>query len=68
MAGRKKGRGGYREGAGRKPLTGRTRRNRVVTLLDETEYRALLEYAEEKGLPVSTAAYKILARFLRRRR
>jgi len=55
-------------GAGRKPLTGETRRNRVVAFLSDREYRALKRFARERDLPIGTAVYEVLARFLRRRK
>ena len=55
-------------GAGRKPLTGETRRNRVVAFLSDREYRTLKRFAREGDLPVGTAVYEILSRFLRRRK
>lgn len=65
---RKKKHGGRRPGAGRKPITGEVRENRVVAFLDDGELRRLKGYAEGLGVPVGRAAYLILARFLRRRR
>ncbi len=55
-------------GAGRKPVTGETRSNRVVAFLSDREYRTLKEFAREEDLPIGTAVYKILARSLARRR
>jgi len=62
------GRGGVRKGAGRKPMTGETRRNRVVAFLSDREYRALKDFARKHDLPIGTAAYKLLARTLGRRK
>ena len=59
--------GGRQPGAGRKPLTGVARGNRVVAFLDDDESRKLSEYADDLGVPVGRAAYLILARFLKRR-
>ena len=67
VAVRKFKKGGRQPGAGRKPLTGKTRPNRVVALLDDEEIAKLESYAEEIGEPLGRAAYKILARFLKRR-
>ena len=63
-----RGRGGPRRGAGRKPTTGETRRNRVVAFLTDAEFAALERIAHKRSLPIGTAAYEILARSLRRRK
>lgn len=55
-------------GAGRKPVTGETRRNRVVAFLSDREFQSLQEFARDEGLPIGAAVYKIVARFLARRR
>ena len=69
MAARKQGRGGPRKGAGRKPGPVETvRRNRVTFTLTNGELEALRALAEEQDLPLGTAAYRIVARTLRRRR
>ena len=64
-------RGGARRGAGRPKGSGGppelVRRNRVVAMLTNAELRALKEIARERSLPLSTAAYEILSRTLRRR-
>ena len=68
----KKGRrGGARRGAGRPRGTGgppeEVRRHRVVVMLREDELEALQELADERDLPLGTAAYEIVARALQRR-
>ena len=69
MGVRKSGRGGPRRGAGR-PCgpSGEVRRNRVVLLLTDTDLERLQRLAEQRDLPVGTAAYEIVERALRRRR
>ena len=64
----KKGRGGAREGAGRKPVGGETRHFRVVVMLTEQEYRKLEAVAAEHQVARSTAAYELLSRALARRK
>jgi hypothetical protein len=39
-----------------------------VAFLSDREYRALKAFARERDLPIGTAAYELLARFLRRRK
>ncbi len=64
--------GGARPGSGRPKGSGGppelVRRNPVKSMLTDGELRALKKLARELGVPVSTAAYEILARTLRRRR
>ena len=67
MVAKKKPRGGRRQGAGRKPLTGESRENRVVAFVSDGENRKLKAYAGEQDVPVGRAVYLILARFLKRR-
>ena len=63
--------GGARPGAGRPKGRGKPpellRRNPVVSMLTDAELRALKKIARERGLPVFTAAYEILARTLKRK-
>lgn len=68
-AGRKKGTwGGPRKGAGRKGAPEeQVRRHRVVVMLRDQELAALRRIAEERGIPLGTAAYELLARHLRGR-
>ena len=71
---RKKSRwGGRRKGAGRPPGTGtgpskHARINRVVAMLSNDELKTLQAYARREKLPLGTAAYRIIARALRRLR
>lgn len=65
--------GGPRKGAGRPPGKGPgpspdARTQRVVVMLSPSELRKLQDLADEKDLPLGTAAYEIVARALRRRR
>lgn len=66
MSVRKKHMGGRPKGSGAPPEL--VRRNRVAVTLTDAELAQLQEIAEEQGEPISTAAYQILARTLRRRR
>jgi hypothetical protein len=72
--GRKKGTwGGRRPGAGRPKGSGRgpspdSRRNRVAVMLTDDELVALRSSARSSGIPVSTAAYRLIARSLSRSR
>jgi hypothetical protein len=62
-------RGGPRKGAGRKPVVaGEVRNNRVVVLLTNVELKTLKKYAKEEDLPIGTAAYKLMAGALKRRK
>jgi hypothetical protein len=71
---RKKSRwGGRRRGAGRPPGTGtgpskHARINRVVAMLSNDELKTLKAHARREKLPLGTAAYRIIARTLRRLR
>ena len=59
--------GGRRRGAGRKPgPPEQVRRNPVRVMLTDAELRALEALAADKTIPLSTAAYDILARTLKR--
>ncbi|HTF32187.1 MAG TPA: hypothetical protein VK714_00635 [Myxococcota bacterium] len=61
-------RGGPRPGAGRpKGPVEAVRRNRVVVMLTDGELAKLHRLAEEKVLPLGTAAYEFVARGLARR-
>ncbi len=64
--------GGARPGAGRPKGSGGppalVRRHVVSVMVADAELRALKKLARERGIPVSTAAYEIIARTLRRRR
>jgi hypothetical protein len=68
---RMKGRGGVRAGAGRPLGSGGppelVRRNRVVVMLSDAEFETMQAIAQEREVPVGTAAYEILARALKRR-
>ena len=73
MGARKKGAwGGPRRGAGPKPGSGGppelVRRNRVVVMLTDAELRKLRKLADEKDLPLGTAAYEFVASFNEERR
>jgi hypothetical protein len=69
---RKKSRwGGRRKGAGRPPGTGtgpskHARINRVVAMLSNDELKILQAHAKREKLPLGTAAYRIIAKTLRR--
>ena len=63
---RRKRRLGRPKGSG-KPVA-LVRRNRVSITLNDAELAALNRIARERDVPVSTAAYEILARTLKRRR
>jgi hypothetical protein len=71
---RKKSRwGGRRKGAGRPPGTGtgpskHARINRVVAMLSNDELKILQAHARREKLPLGTAAYRIIAKTLRRLR
>ncbi len=63
--------GGRRKGAGRPPGTGtgpskHARINRVVAMLSNDELKILQAHAKREKLPLGTAAYRIIARVLRR--
>ena len=63
--------GGRRKGAGRPPGTGtgpskHARINRVVAMLSNDELKILQAHAKRQKLPLGTAAYRIIAKALRR--
>jgi hypothetical protein len=63
--------GGRRPGAGRPPGTGtgpskHARINRVVAMLSNDELKTLQKHAKKEKLPLGTAAYRIIARSLKR--
>ena len=59
--------GGRRRGAGRKPgPPEQVRRNPVRVMLTDAELRALEVLAADRAIPLSTAAYDLLARALKR--
>jgi hypothetical protein len=65
--------GGRRKGAGRPPGTGtgpskHARINRVVAMLSNDELKILQAHARREKLPLGTAAYRIIAKTLRRLR
>ncbi len=65
--------GGRRKGAGRPPGPGtgpskHARINRVVAMLSNDELKILQAHAKREKLPLGTAAYRIIARALRRLR
>jgi hypothetical protein len=65
--------GGRRKGAGRPPGTGtgpskHARINRVVAMLSNDELKILQAHAKREKLPLGTAAYRIIAKSLRRLR
>jgi hypothetical protein len=69
----KSGRGRRRPGAGSAKYSGRDRSrqariNRVVVMLDNDDFETLEEIARKQKLPLGTAAYRIMARALRRHR
>ncbi len=64
--------GGKRPGAGRPKGSGKgpspnSRRNRVAVMLTDTELRTLKATARKQGVPVSTAAYRYIAKSLGRK-
>ncbi len=60
--------GGARSGAGKKAgPPGLVRRNHVVVLLTDAEFKALGTIAREEETPIGTAAHEIIARSLARR-
>jgi len=65
--------GGRRPGAGRPKGSGKgpspfARRNRVAVMLTDEELAALRSLATRSDIPVSTAAYRLIARSLSRAR
>ncbi len=68
---KKMGWGGKRPGAGRPKGSGsgpspNARRNRVAVMLADKELDALTALAKRDGIPIATAAYKLMARPLAR--
>jgi len=62
MAMRKKGRGGAREGAGRKPLPPQQKqRNRIMVSFTDAELDAITNAA--RGQPVATFLHDLAVRF-----
>ena len=64
--------GGARPGAGRPRGSGtgpspNSRRNRVAVMFSDTELRALKKIARSQRQPLSTAAYAIIEKRLRRK-
>ncbi len=60
--------GGYRPGAGRKPLPEDVRlRHRVVAFLNDAEHGDAVAAAEAAGIPVGAWARRVLVRALARR-
>ena len=73
MPAKKSSWGGRRPGAGRPRGSGRgpsaeARINRVVVMLSTAELKILERVARKQKLPVGTAAYQIVSRFLQRNR
>ena len=67
MSRRKRGPGGARPGAGRKPLPAEVaRRNRVAVMLTDGELAELERRAKRSDEPLGTVAYKIVAASLAR--
>jgi DNA invertase Pin-like site-specific DNA recombinase len=63
--------GGRRPGAGRPKGSGKgpspdSRRNRVAVMLTDAELKTLRSVARKSGIPVSTAAYRYIAKSLGR--
>jgi DNA invertase Pin-like site-specific DNA recombinase len=63
--------GGRRPGAGRPRGSGKgpsplSRRNRVAVMLTDAELKTLRGVARKKSIPVSTAAYRFIAKSLAR--
>ena len=66
---KKRTRAGGRQPLGRPPgPPEKVRRNKVFAMLTDSEMEKLERLAEEQELPLSTAVYEILARFLKRRK
>ena len=64
--------GGRRPGAGRPKGSGKgpspdSRRNRVAVMLTDTELKTLRSAARKQGIPVSTIAYRYIAKNLGKR-
>jgi hypothetical protein len=63
--------GGRRPGAGRPKGSGNgpspdSRRNRVAVMFTDVELKTLKGLAKKQGVPIATAAYKLVARPLKR--
>ena len=63
--------GGRRPGAGRPKGSGKgpspnSRRNRVAVMLSDAELKSLNALAQKQGVPVATAAYRLMAKPLSR--
>jgi DNA invertase Pin-like site-specific DNA recombinase len=63
--------GGRRPGAGRPKGSGKgpspnSRRNRVAVMLSDAELKNLNALAQKQGIPVATAAYRLMAKPLNR--
>ena len=63
--------GGRRPGAGRPKGSGKgtspnLRRNRVAVMLSDAELKSLNALAQKQGIPVATAAYRLMAKPLGR--
>ena len=63
--GRSRPAAGRLEGRGR---SAKARINRVVVMLDEDDYKALVRHARKEKLPVGTSAFGLMHRALRRMR
>ena len=64
--------GGRRPGAGRPKGSGKgpspdSRRNRVAVMLTDAELKKLKGVARKQGIPVSTAAYRYIAKSMGRK-
>ena len=68
MASRRKqtGRGGYREGAGRKPILKDART--VTVTLEEADYEAVMQLAERRGVSFSSLIRAALGAYLKRQK
>lgn len=66
MAAKKKTRGGFREGAGRKPMF--ENRADLTVALEGSDYRRLVELAEEKGTSAGALVREAVRMYLARRR
>ncbi len=63
---KKGGHGGYREGAGRKPVL--TKARPVLIRLEEKDYIGLAKAAASEGTPVAVYLRRVLSRHVRSRR
>ena len=68
MASKRKqtGRGGYREGAGRKSVLKRART--VTVTLEDSDYEAVAEIAEKRGVSFAAVIRAALGPYLKRQR